>query len=90
MCFSGTIKLLYTVKNIVHTDNEQDRLYSIYFLYIQVVFLIYGFTGNPLYDLYMFYIYITAVAFSKPRVSPNREKDIYKKVNVDAEGVNLH
>lgn len=82
--------LFKTVKNIVHTDNEQDRLYSIYFLYIQVVFLIYGFTGNPLYDLYMFYIYITAVAFSKPRVSPNREKDIYKKVNVDAEGVNLH
>jgi O-Antigen ligase. len=53
-----TILLLYNRKNL---DVKEEK--ALYFsLYLQILFLIYGFTGNPLYDNYIFFIYIISIS----------------------------
>ena len=47
---------------------------------MQIVFLLYGFTGNPLYDREMFVPYFIACAISV-NYANNRERMIMKGVN---------
>ena len=51
-----TIKLLY------HTNNMQVKKYLRISLYMQTFFLVYGITGNPLYDHNFLFAYFWAIA----------------------------
>ena len=43
--------------------NEQYINANLYFcLYVQILFLVYGISGNPLYNFYMFNIYVMTSA----------------------------
>lgn len=54
-----TLKLYKKIKE----KKEKEKLYVLcYSLYLQLWFIIYGFTGNPLYGASQFFFYITAVA----------------------------
>ena len=66
-------KLLYFVEK---EKNESARLLLSFSVFIQVLFLLYGLTGNGLYDYYIYYFYAFAVAISTlyPVIEPGRNK----------------
>lgn len=69
-----TIFLIFFVTNLFYTvkytafkikeNNFQNIAPLLFSCYIQVFFLLYGFTGNPLYDKQMLYPYFFAIAIS--------------------------
>ncbi|MFV0363053.1 MAG: O-antigen ligase family protein [Suipraeoptans sp.] len=58
----GTGKRLAQVSINKETHSKDERLYLMLSLAIQVFFLLYGFTGNPLYDKEMFVPYFMSCA----------------------------
>ncbi len=66
MLFFGT-NLIYTIKYTVlkiKGNSLQNITPLLFSCYIQVFFLLYGFTGNPLYDIQMLIPYYFAIAIS--------------------------
>ena len=60
--------MIYTWQVIYHQSkqNQYECLPNLLFaLFIQIFFVIYGFSGNPLYDNYIFYIYIFSIAITQ-------------------------
>ncbi len=57
-----TAKLLYRLKRKQDSFWAETRLYLCFSLMVQTFFLLYGLTGNPLYDR-IFYLYAIAYAF---------------------------
>ncbi len=56
-----TAKLLYSLKKKQDTFRAETRLYLCFSIMVQTFFLLYGLTGNPLYDR-IFYLYVIAYA----------------------------
>ncbi|MGN1456641.1 MAG: O-antigen ligase family protein [Acutalibacteraceae bacterium] len=66
LCVSGSI--YYTLRMIYMQSQNHDYDYLpnlLFALFIQIFFMVYGFTGNPLYDNYIFYIYIFSLGLVK-------------------------
>lgn len=72
--------LFKSVKLILHTKNDA-RLYDhiAFSLALQLLFLGWGFTGNPLYDTYPFIVYVIATSYINRMYSNNfsRIKHLY-------------
>lgn len=62
-----TIKLLKCCKNDV-----VESFICIYSIFIQIWFIIYGFTGNPLYQPDLMFIYITSISITIPIKQKNK------------------
>jgi len=62
----AVVSLLNTIKKAAHLVNQEKKVvYAIKFsLSMQLLFLIYAFVGNPLYNLQWIYIYFLACALS--------------------------
>lgn len=55
--------LFSTIQLFNNTKNHKSYRYAIGFsLYMQVIFILWGFTGNPLYDLYALLVYFISLA----------------------------
>lgn len=61
----GTLKSIKKKKKLsLNEDTKDDIYYLSISLAIQIFFLLYCFTGNPLYDLEIFFVYMFACAIS--------------------------
>lgn len=66
MCVLGSV--IYTLRVIHYQSKHNNYEYLpnlLFALYIQLFFVIYGFTGNPLYDNYILYFYVFSIAITQ-------------------------
>lgn len=60
--------LIFTIKNALKYGKKgygELLPFLVFSLYIQVFFLVYGMSGNPLYDNYILYFYLFAILITK-------------------------
>lgn len=62
----ATLKMLKKLQNMQNNDQTKNDLVLLTFsLMVQVVFLLYGISGNPLFVYHQFYMYVFALAIVK-------------------------
>lgn len=64
VCFSFSLIciLLFSIRRVKYDINDKDLTFkNLYGIFIQVFFIVYGLSGNPLYDNYILYMYFLGI-----------------------------
>lgn len=62
-CYTIAITLYNSIK--IYINYTEKRFYTLLSIYIQLIFISYGLSGNPLYDYFILGIYIIATALPR-------------------------
>lgn len=72
--FSMLHSLVEKIKICDYVDESNER-YHLFAIYSQLLFLIYGFTGNPFFEIQVVGFYIITIALGVSRFTINRTCD---------------